>query len=140
MEIRDAVYKDLEYFIPVMVMVHSKSIFKDIEMKEAIIQRNFVVAMAFDDGYAKVIERDGEIVGGLIGMIAENHFGIRCAQDLFNFSRYGTDQLLKDFIAWAEFREASFIQITDMTHNGRYEKLCRLVELQPSGTNYAKVM
>lgn len=140
MELRDATFKDLDHFIPIMQVVHRKSMFKDIDMNVATIQRNFVVAATFDDGYAKVIEKDGRIVGGLVGMIGENHFGIRCAQDLFNYSRHGTDLLLKDFIKWAKVREARFVQITDMTHNGRYEKLCRLVDLDPAGVNYAKVM
>lgn len=140
MKVRDATFDDLDRFIPIMKVVHSNSIFKDLNMNLAVVQRNFVIATTFDDGYAKVVEKDGEVVGGLIGMIAENHFGIRCAQDTFNYSRYGTDRLLKDFILWAKVREAQFIQITDMTHNGRYEKLCRLVGLEPAGVNYAKVM
>ncbi len=140
MEVRDATFEDLDRFIPIMEAVHKKSIFRDLDMNMAVVQRNFVIAMSFDDGYAKVVVKDGQVVGGLIGMIAENHFGIRCAQDLFNYSRHGTDLMLKDFILWSKVRGAQFVQITDMTHNGRYEKLCRLVNLQPAGVNYAKVM
>ncbi|MDH3638902.1 MAG: hypothetical protein OES09_10645 [Gammaproteobacteria bacterium] len=140
MKIRDATFNDFEQILPIMHTVHANSVFKDIEMNDAIIQRNFVVAMSFDDGYAKVADHHGKIIGALVGIISDNHFGIRCAQDLFSYSSAGTHQLIKDFMLWAQVRGVRFIQVTDLAECLRYQKLCRLVGLEPIGANFAKVM
>ena len=123
-----------------MEKAHHQSIYGHIEMNRATIQRNFVVAMQFDDGYAKVLEKDGKVIGGLVGLIGDNSCGIRSAQDLFTYSNGGTTILIKDFLQWAEVRGARFVQVTDLSHNPRYEKLCRAMGLNPAGNNYAKVM
>jgi len=140
MELRDATFDDFPFLLDIMREVHDESVFKGMVMNEAIVQRNFVVAMSFGDGYAKVIEHKGRIVGGLVGMIANNQFGIRCAQDLFNHSLAGTDRLIKDFLRWAQIRDSQFVLITDLTGNPRYVKLCRTLGLEAIGTNLMKVM
>ncbi|MCP4471571.1 MAG: hypothetical protein GY815_12970 [Gammaproteobacteria bacterium] len=140
MEIRDATFNDLEFILPIMHQVHAESIFKGIEVNEATIQRNFVVAMSFDDGYAKVVEHKGKIVGALVGIIMDNHFGIRCAQDLFSYAGAGTDRLLKDFLLWAEVRGVRFVQITDLSDSSRFQKLCQLIGLESIGVNFVKVV
>lgn len=139
MQIRDATFDDFEQLLAIMHRVHSKSVLRGIEMNDALIQRNFVVAMHFDDGYARVIERGGKIVGGLIGIISDNHFGIRCAQDLFTYSRHGSDLLLRNFLKWADFRGARFVQITDLTNSERYHQLCCQLGLKLVGHNFVKV-
>jgi hypothetical protein len=140
MELRDATFNDFPELLEIMRQVHEDSVFKGMAMNDATIQRNFVVAMSFDDGYAKVAERNGEIVGGLVGMIADNQFGIRCAQDLFNHSLVGTDRLIKDFLHWASVRDTRFVLITDLTGNPRYVKLCQALGFEAIGTNLMKVM
>ena len=137
--IRDATFDDLRYLLPLAKLAHSRSVYRDMDMNEATMQRNFVVSMSFDDGYAKVVEKDGAVVGGLCGIIADNHYGIRCAQDLFNYSKCSTDRLIKDFLLWASVRDVRFVQITDMSYNGRYGKLCQHLGLTPAGQNYVKV-
>lgn len=140
MELRDATFSDLKYLLPLAHEAHLRSVFKNKAMNEAIMQRNFVVAMNFDDGFAKVVERGGKVVGGLVGVISDNHYGIRCAQDLFCYSRYGTPALLRNFVSWAEVRAVEFIQITDLGDNQRYQKLLRSLGFRPAGANFAKVM
>jgi hypothetical protein len=140
MIIREATFDDLQYLMPLAKLAHEKSVFGVMEMNESVMQRNFVVSIQFDDGYAKVVEVNGEVVGGLVGIVAENHFGIRCAQDMFNYSLCGTDRLIKDFINWARDHDAKFVHIADLSGNNRYHKLCQRLNLQPAGTNFLRVM
>lgn len=139
MMLRDATFQDLEALLPLARVAHLQSIFAGMEMNDAIIQRNLVTAIQFEDGFAKVIEKDGEVLGGLVGIISENHFGIRCAQDLFNYSRGGTDLLIKAFTKWAEVRSCRFVQVTDLSGNRRYQSLLTELGLAPSGINFVGV-
>lgn len=136
MEIRDAIFNDLQDLLPLAHKAHERSPLAGIPMNDAIMQRNFVVAMTFDSGFAKVIEHNGKVVGGLTGVIAENHCGIRCAQDMFNYSKGGSDKLIKAFKLWAEVRGAQFIQITDLSGNPRYQRLITDLGFAPGGTNF----
>lgn len=139
MIIRYAYFADLQYLMPLAHEAHGKSVYADIEMNEAIVQRNFVTAMEFDDGYAKVVVKDGDVVGGLVGLVIENHFGIRCSTDLFCYSRAGTGKLIDDFAQWSFVRGARFVQVTDLTGNKRYQNVIRDVGFSPSGQNFTKV-
>ena len=138
--IRDATFDDMSELMPLAALAHQGSPFSEIAMNASTMQRSYVVAMNYDDGYAKVIEKEGRIVGGLIGLIADNHYGIRCAQDLLNYSLCDTDILVKDFIRWAGDRNAKFVQITDLSENDRYGKLLMRLGLNSAGFNYAKVI
>jgi hypothetical protein len=138
--IRDAKFSDLEQLLPLAHEAHENSIYGHIEMNEAIIQRHFVLAMQFDDGYAKVVEHDGQVVGGLIGLVGDNNYGIRHAHDMFLYSRRGTDLLIKDFVRWASVRGARFVRITDQSGNERYHELCRKLGMQQAGANFSMVM
>ena len=82
MIIRNAKFDDLELLLPLMREAHENSIFSDLEMNEATVQRNFVTAIQFGQ-FAKVSVLNGRVTGGMVGMIGENHYGIMCAQDLF---------------------------------------------------------
>ena len=140
MVIRDAVFEDFELLLPLAREAHMQSIFAGFEMNEAIVQRNFVTTMAFDDGFAKVAVRNGVVVGGLLGAISENQFGVRCASDLFNYSLGGTDRLVKEFKAWAKSRDAKFMHLTDMSGNPRFQRLICNLGFQPSGLNFVEVL
>ena len=140
MNLRDATFDDMEALMPLAREAHLKSWMRDMPMNEAIVQRNFVVAMQFDDGYAKVVMKDGEVVGGLVGLIADNHFGIRHAQDLFCFSRGGTEMLIGNFLGWAKERGAEFVHMTDISMNLRYQKLCQTLGLERAGVNLMRIL
>ena len=139
-EIRDATFNDLEAILPIMHAEHERTIFRDMPMNDAIIQRNFVTAMAMDNGFAKVIEHKGKVVGCLVGIIAENHFGLRCAQDLFNGSSRGTDMLVRSFLLWSNARSVQFVQLTEYTGKERYRDLLTGLGLQPCGMNFVGVI
>ena len=140
MKLREATFADMEALMPLAREAHLKSWMRDMPMNEAIVQRSLVTAMQFDGGFAKVITKDGNVVGGLVGVMVDNHAGIPCAQDLFCFSRGGTEMLLADFLQWAKDRGAAFVQITDLSMNLRYQKLCQTLGLERGGTNLVKVM
>ncbi len=139
MIIRDAVFEDLEQLMPIAHEVHAGSVFAPFAMNDAQIQRVFVTMMAFDDGFVKVVERNDKIVGCLAGAVAENHFGIRCAQDFFNYSMGGTHRLLREFKSWAKEHGAQFIQISDFGGKKRYHKLIIGEGFKPEGINFIGV-
>lgn len=140
MKIREATFTDLDDLLPIFHVAHENTIFKDMEINESVCQRHFVTAIEFDNGYAKVVEHKGKVVGGLVGIVSDNAFGIRCAQDLFCYSGGMTDRLLEDFALWARVRGARFAQVTDLSNNERYQRLCEKIGWQVAGTNFAKVM
>jgi len=140
MKIREATFTDLEALMPIFHIAHEQSIFKGMAINESLCQRHFVTALEFDNGYAKVVERKGKVIGGLVGIISDNAFGIRCAQDLFCYSAGMTDKLLEDFALWSRVRGARFVQVTDLSNNERYQRLCEALGWQLAGTNFAKVM
>ena len=139
MEIRDAIFNDLESLLPLAHEAHQNSIFAGMEMNDAILQRNFVTAIQFDDGFAKVIVKDNKVIGGMVGMIIENHFGIRCAVDLFTYAHVGTDRLIRAFKRWAMVRAAMFVQITDLSGNPKYHKLIAGLGFEQGGVNFIGV-
>jgi hypothetical protein len=139
MIVRDATFTDLEHLRPLFREAHRCSRFRDMEMNEAAMQRNFVTAVQFDDGFAKVATNVGAVVGGMFAIIGDNHYGIRCAQDLFCYSRGGTDKLIRAYKAWARDRGALFAQITDLSGNSEYHKLITGLGFKPAGTNFVKV-
>ena len=138
MIMRDATYLDLEALMPLMREAHANTMFAEMEMNEASVQRNFVLAVRFEQ-FAKVIENDGVVVGGMCGSMGENNMGIRCAKDMFCFSRGGTHKLIKAYKEWAHKKGAQMIHITDQSGNSRFQKLITGLGFEPSGTNFVEV-
>lgn len=138
MIIRDAKFPDLEALLPLMHEAHEKSVFADIPMNDATVQRSFVIAIQFGQ-FAKVSVRGGKVVGAMVGMIGENAYGIRCAQDLFCYSRGGTDLLIKAYKLWARDKGVQFAQITDLSGEVRYQKLITGLGFEPAGINFVEV-
>jgi hypothetical protein len=138
MEIRDATFADFPEVLAIMHLVFDQSIFAGMEMKDAMVQRNFVIAVAFDDGFAKVAVHKGKVVGGLVGFIADNQWGIRCAQDSFNYSVGGTDRLVREFKEWADSNGALFTQLTDFSGSSRFHSLIEKSGFQKVGTDFIR--
>ena len=139
MIIRDATFDDLGELMTIAMVAHQSSMFAAFDFNKAEAQRSFVVLMNSEDGYTKVIADDDRIYGALVGAVSSNHFGVRCAQDLFTYSSRGTDMLLRDFKQWALSRGAKFVQITDICGRDRYHKLISSLGFQPSGLNFVGV-
>ena len=138
MNIRDATFEDFPEVLAIKHTVFDQSIFAGMEMNNAIIQRNFVVAVHFDQGFAKVAVHKDKVVGCLVGLIGDNPWGIRCAQDLFNYSVGGTDKLIREFKEWAEANGAMFAQITDLSGSSRYHALIERSGFEKSGTDFIR--
>ncbi|MBE9565110.1 MAG: hypothetical protein IMF17_07670 [Proteobacteria bacterium] len=137
--IRDACPEDYERLLPLAKEAYEKSIFNGVEFSPAAIRRTFITMVVFGNGFAKVVEKEGELVGLMLGIITENHFGIKCALDLFTYSSYSTYHLIKDFIDWSEKNGAKFIQITDLTGSERYQRLIEHTGLKPQGANFMRI-
>jgi len=137
--IRDAIPEDYELLLPIAEDAYEKSVFNGIEFDPTAIRRTFVTATAFDNGFAKVVIQDGRHVGCMLGIITVNHFGIRCATDLFCYSHTGTYHLIKQFIEWSRVKGAKFVQVTDLTGSERYQKLIKHTGLIPMGANFMRI-
>jgi hypothetical protein len=138
MIIRDATIEDFPEILAIMHQVFDRSIFAGMEMNDAIIQRNMVVAMHFDQGFVRVTVRNDKIVGCLAGLIGDNHWGIRCAQDFFNYSLGGTDKLITEFKEWAELNGAMFTQLTDLSGSSRFHTLIEKSGFEKAGTDFIR--
>ena len=138
MNIRDATFEDFPEVLAIMHHVFDQSIFAGMQMNDAMIQRNFVVAMYFDQGFAKVTVHKGKVVGCLSGFISENQWGIRCAQDSFNYSVGGSDRLVRAFKEWADSNGALFTQLTDFSGSSRFHTLIEKSGFEKAGTDFIR--
>ena len=136
--IRDATLDDFDKLLPMAAEAHGGSPFSHTEMDIPHMKRIFAHCIAFDDGFAKVVEVDGEVVGGMAGVVGGNQWGARAASDLFVLSKGGTDILLKEFIKWGKERKADYIHITDLSGNERYQRLIETVGPKRCGANFAE--
>ncbi len=137
--IRDATFSDYEVLLPMLIELHERGEFAGLPYDELMIKRCFVTSIAFDHGYARVIEKNGKVQGCLIGIAAPNAMGINIAQDLFTFSLIGTHILIKDFIRWAKRYGCHGVQISDFTGNKRYHRLIERMGPKKSGINFLEV-
>ena len=138
MVIRDATLDDFDKLLPMAREAHSASPFSHTEMDIPHMKRIFAHCVAFADGFAKVAEVDGEVVGGMAGVVGGNQWGARAASDLFMLSKGGTGALLKAFIKWGKERKADYVHITDLSGNERYHRLIKKVGLNRSGSNFTE--
>ena len=136
MRIRDATFDDLERMMALALEAHDRSPLGHVNPVPSEMQRTFVVTLAAPDGYARVVEEDGTVISCLVGIVARNHMGIRCAHDLLTNGRGGIHLLLKDFRRWAVAHGAKYIQITDMGDNHRYRLLIERLGFKPCGQTF----
>jgi len=137
--IQDATHADMPAIMALIRYVHAESIFKDLPFDESKAHRTAVTMMAFDKGYAKLAVRDGVMLGGMCGIIAENYVGVMCASDILMYAKGGTKLLVEDFIRWSKENGAQVIQLTDFSKGDRYGKLLTKIGLKPQGLNYIEV-
>ena len=136
--IRQATFEDCDQVLPLAQAAHRESMMAEFPMNEATMQRTFVTCCELPKGFAMVAEKDEEVVGCLVGVVAENYCGILCAQDVLNLSQGGTDLLVRAFVYWAERNDAKFVQITDLGGSMRYHQLLKAVGFHPGGNNFMR--
>lgn len=139
MIVRDAELRDFDELLPLFDVVHKESIFKDKKIDYTKARQVFAGVVTFDQGFAKIVERDGKVIGCMFGIVAQNHFGIKCTQDIFTFSYQGTDKLIRLFIDWSKNVGAEFVQVSNLTDNARFDKLIQLSGLKPAGKQFIEV-
>ena len=132
--IRDSEPEDMDQILPLMKEVFDKSILKSCAYSPAEASRNFAVLSAMDHGYSKVYVEGDRILGLLVGVVSPNQWGVKCAQDMFTYSRGGTHLLIKDFCKWAKRNGAEFVNITDFSESERYHSLIQSIGLKKQGT------
>ena len=132
--IRDGKFEDFEILLPLAHEVHRFSPFADLPINEAQIQRVYVMSLFSDDGFVKVAEDDGKIVGCMVGAVAVNQWGLRVAQDMFMMSRGGTGALIKIFKKWAKERDADMTLITDLCSSKGYREIIESQGFTATGT------
>lgn len=103
-------------------------------LNEAQIQRIYVLMSHSDNGFVKVVEKDGKVEGCMVGAITENHWGLQAAQDLFVMAHGGTRKLLQEFKAWAESKDADLIHVTDLCGQPGYQQVIESAGFKPLGT------
>ncbi len=138
--VRDATTDDFDELIPYAREAHKRSPFGETVMDESHMKRVFACSISFEGGFAKVVEHDGKIVGGMVAAIGINHWGVRAATDYFMFSERDTHKLLRSFIRWAKERGAQFVQVTDLSGNERYHRLIRRIGLDQTSINFSGVI
>jgi len=140
-KVRDGVFEDFEKVLPLAHEVHrfSPSPFSDYPINDAAIQRTYVVQMFNPQGFVKVAETDdGEIVGVMVGMVYENQWGLKMAQDLFMMAHGGTRMLLEAFRDWSHERGVAITQITDICNQPGYGEMIKSVGFKSGATTYVR--
>lgn len=140
--LRDGTFDDFEKLLPLAYEVHSFTPppVCDLPLNDAQIQRVYVVTLVSEDGFVKIAERDnGEIAGCMVGVIQENQWGLRVAQDLFNLSKGGTRMLLEAFRDWAAEKGADMTHITDLCERPGYGEMIKDVGFKANGKIYTRV-
>lgn len=136
--VRDGTFDDFPAALELAREVYKHTPFADMPMNESQVQRIWQVMRMIPEGYVRVVEKNGVMTGAMVGRIAENHFGLRCACDHFMFAKGGTRSLLEDFISWADSQNADFVHITDLCGLPGYGEMLQKVGLKPCGTNYMR--
>ena len=136
MEIRDARFEDLESLLELAHLVHRflPEPLRSKPMDDVQMQRILVVTLYSDNGFAKVVEKDGKVIGCLIGVISVNQWGLKVAQDVFTLSRAKTRDLLEAFKAWAHEKDADVTHVTDLCGKPAYRKMIESVGFKNTGT------
>ena len=138
--IRDAIPSDFSLVLPLFKKVLDQSIFHALEYDESAMQRSFATLSVFENGYARLVELQDQVVGCLVGYVGKNQFGVLVAQDVFNFSKGDTHLLNKDFIRWAKAKGSVFVQVTDYSRQDSYGELLACIGLKPASVNYIGVL
>ena len=115
--IRNATPDDIPALLELGELMHAESRYAHMKWSALKVCRLIEWLIENDEGLALVAERDGEVIGGFLGVIEEHYFTEeKVAGDLALFvnpdKRGGIAacQLLRAFIAWAQKQNVSLIQ------------------------------
>lgn len=137
MIIRDATFDDWPQVLPLAYKVHDNifpSHLRDLPLNDAQIQRTYVTTIYAPNGFVKVAENEGKIVGCLVAGIALNGWGLQVASDIFMFSEGGTKKLLIAYREWAKEKGADIVHITDLCGIPEYHKVIESAGFKLAGT------
>lgn len=141
--IRDAVKEDIPQLIELGRAMHAEA--RRLNVMKYVPARVFVTLSSLIDspeGFVKVVERDGELIGGLAAMARMHWFSTdRIACDLALFIRpdrrggMTAALLLKEYKEWAKQQEVKLTQFTVSTgvHIASTGGLLERVGFKPAG-------
>jgi len=98
---------------------------------ETLFRRYF--ARCVSHGFARVVEHDGKIVGGMFALILPNTWGKLMALDLWCYSTRETPKLLKEYKKWAGDVPAV---VTNSFGNERFDRLIERLGFKKTSTVY----
>lgn len=146
--IREATEADIHSLIALGEAMHRESRFGTVSWSTQKVGDLITWLISSDDGLVLVAERDGEIIGGFLGVVTEHYFSTdKMAQDFALFVSPGRRggvagaQLLARFIAWARSRgvmdEWIQVGVTTGVDIEKTSRLCQAVGFQPAGYLFA---
>lgn len=142
-ECRRATVDDIAQLVALGRAMHAESRYADLPFDEGVLATTLTQMLA--DQFVYVVERDGVLLGGMVGCLYPSWFGPGLmASDLALFvasDRRGgmaAAQLVAAFKAWAAAMDALEVTcgVTTGVHEAATDKLYRRCEFAPSGTAY----
>lgn len=117
--IRPATVDDLDLLMEIAVAMHAESPrYSKLALSLTKMLNLFVFLMDNPDGLLIVAERDGAVIGGVAGMVAQHWFSEELiAQEYAVFllpehrGGMAAARLVKEFIAWGQSKGAKMIQL-----------------------------
>jgi hypothetical protein len=142
-ECRKATLFDVPQLVALGRQMHAESRYADLPFDPAVLATSLTQMLT--DQFVYVVERDGVLLGGMVGCLYPSWFGTGLmASDLALFvapDRRGgiaAVQLVAAFKAWAAAMDALEITcgVTTGVHEAATDKLYRRLDFVPSGTAY----
>jgi len=137
--IRDATADDYDQVARLAESAIKSSALSDIEPDAATMIRVFAVCCSTDNGFGKVVERNGKITAAMFAVVTKNQVGAMVASDLMTAGRLGIDLLLDEYRKWAVCRGASVVLVSNISGNTRYDKLIEEKGYEQIGKIYRSV-
>ena len=137
--IRQSRISDKEALLKLWKEGYGDTPFSEMEYDRLHVHRWFAICCEFQDHFfSRVVEKDGEVVGILMGVVDKNFWGKPTGQTLVSYSRHDSDKLIRQFIRWCKERGAEQVTITTATGKDRYKQLVEAFGFEETGRLYTK--
>lgn len=142
-ECRKATLFDVPQLVALGRQMHAESRYADLPFDPGVLATT--LSSMLSDQFVYVVDRDGELLGGMLGCVVPSWFGPGAmAYDMGLFvapDRRGglaAMQLIAAFKAWAAAMDAVEVTcgVTTGVHEAATDKLYRRLDFAPSGTAY----
>lgn len=144
MAIRDATEQDLDAIVELGLEMHAESSYRYLQFDQEKV-RSFMAGM-MGQQYVRVYEKDGQLLGGMAGMVVQPWFSTDLyAVDVAVFvsqehrGSMAAVRLIKDFVVWAKECGAKQIRpgVTTGDVGSAGSRLYEALGFEPVGTTFA---